>query len=299
MRVTLQMINVMGQGWGEKGRHLPTLYSEDYSQSTDDPWHLGITAFNGFTAGDFDTTSLSFDMVFTSTRSELFWTSALLNAIVMAGAIRGRTEGNKSSLRHGIALEPLMFFWSGYGLVDAASNGLTWETKLGFFFDRPAELPLSVPSIFFKASGSRLVELLIFPCSTSVVARSCSHSAAAAFVMPRLCHRMRCRRGTPRRAPSSLASNSPSLSSNFTSCHYPRTHSGRGRLHLPSHYPETRPPDSSSSPSFGSVTFTFNCSLNHPKITAHVSVLFLVRSLCRIHALCRLQRFQRAMLLTW
>jgi len=32
---------------------------------------------------------------------------------------------------------------------------------------------------------------------------------------------------------------------------------------------------STSSPSFGSATFTFNCTLSRPQITAHVSVLFL------------------------
>lgn len=34
-------------------------------------------------------------------------------------------------------------------------------------------------------------------------------------------------------------------------------------------------PGSTGSPSFGSATFTFNCALSHPRIIAHVSVLFL------------------------
>lgn len=213
-------------------------------------------------------------MFFTSARSGLHWTSALLNAIVMAGAIRGRTEGDKSRLSHGIALEPLLFFWPGYGLYDAGSSGLKGVTKLGFCFGSPAELTPSVPLVLSKASGPCLDDRLNCLCFASVVARSCSHSAVATFDMPRLHHRMRCRRGTPRRAPSSPSSISTSLSSDFITGHYPHTRSGRGRLHLPNHYPEPRPLDSTSSPTFGPAIFTFNCSLNHPRITAHVSVFF-------------------------
>lgn len=88
--------------------------------------------------------------------------------------------------------------------------------------------------------------------------------------MPRLHHRMRSHRGTPRRAPSNPSSTSPSLPSELTAGHYPRTRSGRGRFHLPSHYP----PDSTSSPSFSSTIFTFNCTLNRPRITTHISVFF-------------------------
>jgi len=43
----------------------------------------------------------------------------------------------------------------------------------------------------------------------------------------------------------------------------------------PSQYLDPNSPDSSNLPSFGSAIFSFNCSLNRPRIMAHVSVLFL------------------------
>ena len=46
----------------------------------------------------------------------------------------------------------------------------------------------------------------------------------------------------------------------------------------PSQYLDRNSPDSSNSPSFGSAIFSFNCSLNRPRITAHVSVLFIEES---------------------
>ena len=131
--------------------------------------------------------------------------------------------------------------------------------------------PPSSPRLCLKASSLNLVAHLNRLSSTDVVAWSCVQRVAEVLVMPRLRHRMRSHRGTHRRAPSHPSSNAPFISSDLSTGHYPRTRSGRGRLHLPGHFP----PDSSSSPSFGLVIFTFNCSLNHPRITAHVSVFLL------------------------
>ena len=192
----------------------------------------------------------------------------------MAGAIRGKTEGDKFRLSHGIGMKPLLLCRSGYGLYGVGSSKLKGATKLEIGSGNSEELPPSIPWFLSRASGPRLDDYLIRPCSVIVVAQPVFHSATVVFAMPHLHHRMRCRRGTPWHAPSILSSNSPSLSSEFIAGHYPRTRSGRGHLHLPSHYPEPRSPDSTSSPSFGSVIFTFDCSLNHPSITVHNSVFF-------------------------
>jgi len=88
---------------------------------------------------------------------------------------------------------------------------------------------------------------------------------------------MWCHRGHPLRAPSSSSSDSPSLSSDFFADHYPRTCSGRGHFHDSSHYlgsPAPRPPTTMPSPMTSFTLFSFNCSLNRPRITTHITVVF-------------------------
>jgi len=49
---------------------------------------------------------------------------------------------------------------------------------------------------------------------------------------------------------------------------------GTGRLLTPSQLLDSNTKESDNSSAFGSATFSFNCSLSHPRITDHVSVLF-------------------------
>ena len=101
--------------------------------------------------------------------------------------------------------------------------------------------------------------------------------------MPRVRHRMRCRRGSttgqPLRAPSSPSTESTSgQSSDYYVGRYPNTRSGRGRLVGSGHcmdFPAPGFPTASSpSPTTHTVQFSFNCSLNRPRITASVTVVF-------------------------
>jgi len=50
---------------------------------------------------------------------------------------------------------------------------------------------------------------------------------------------------------------------------------GTERFLTPSQYLDPNTPDSANSSSFGSSTFSFNCSLSRPRITAHVYVIFI------------------------
>lgn len=172
----------------------------------------------------------------------------------MMGAIRGRMEYDKYRFNHGNVLEFLVLWWFGYSL--------SWFVALWVWFcsGNPEKPPPSLPQCLLEASCPRSDALLISPSSMAVGERSCFNRVAVVFEMPCLRHRMRSHRGTPRHAPSS----------ELTAGHYPCTRSGRGRFHLPSHYP----PDSSSSPSFGFVIFSFNCTRNRPRITTHISVIF-------------------------
>lgn len=128
---------------------------------------MGIVGFPSFTSSGFDPPSLSSDMSIASARCGLHWNLALFNAIVMAGAIRGTTEGDKSRLSHGIAKEPLLLCQSGYGLYGAGSSGLKGATKLELGSGNPEELPPSIPWFLSRASGPRLDDYLIRPCSVT------------------------------------------------------------------------------------------------------------------------------------
>jgi len=90
-----------------------------------------------------------------------------------------------------------------------------------------------------------------------------------AAVMPRLRQRMLSHRGSARGAPSRPSS------ADAASSQEPRSRSRRGGILRPSQILEPSSLGSSTSPSFGSAIFTFNCSLNRPRITAHISILFL------------------------
>ena len=101
--------------------------------------------------------------------------------------------------------------------------------------------------------------------------------------MPRVRHRMCCRRGStrgqPRRAPSSPSTESnSSQSSDYYLCRYPNTRSGRGRLVGSGHRMDSPAPrfptTSSPSPMTCTAQFSFNYSLNRPRITDLVTVVF-------------------------
>lgn len=186
-------------------------------------------------------------------------------------------------LSHELAVEPLSSIHSHYYLtfglsygfclygvgsvISAASRSLKGEATLKLYSGLFAELPPLIPWFFSWVSGLRFDVFLICSSPVIVAAQPRFYPIASVSPMPRWRHRMRSRRGHPRRAPSSPSSDSPSLSSDFSVGHYPHTRSGRGRLLASSHYPVP-------SPSSGSVLFTFNCSLNRPRITAHILVVF-------------------------
>ena len=101
--------------------------------------------------------------------------------------------------------------------------------------------------------------------------------------MPRVRHRMRCCRGStrgqPLRAPSNPSTNLTSgQSSDYYAGRYPNTRSGQGRLVGSGHRMDSPAPcfptASSPSPTTRTAQFSFNCSLNRPRITALVTVVF-------------------------
>ena len=101
--------------------------------------------------------------------------------------------------------------------------------------------------------------------------------------MPRVRHRMRCRRGSTRgqsrRAPSSTSTEMTSgQSSDYYLGRYPNTRSGRGRLVASGHRMDSPAPGfptaSSPSPTTRTAQFSFDCTLNRPRITAVVTVVF-------------------------
>ena len=100
--------------------------------------------------------------------------------------------------------------------------------------------------------------------------------------MPRVRQRMRCRRGSTRgqllRAPSSPSTELSFGQSSDYAGRYPNTRSGRGRVvgsghRMDSHAPHF-PTASSPSPTMRTAQFSFNFSLNNPRITASVNVVF-------------------------
>jgi len=86
--------------------------------------------------------------------------------------------------------------------------------------------------------------------------------------MPRPRQRMLSRRGSGWGNTSHPSSGSGSMGQD------PRPHGIEGILR-PSQFLDPSSPGYSNSPSFSSAIFSFNCSLNRPRITAHVSILFL------------------------
>lgn len=177
----------MGQGWGEVGRHLPSLYHMDYQLTQIKLCHSGITRCICFTSSGFDLHSLSADFLTASTRSGLRDDSALFNAVVMVGSIQGRMEYDKYRFSYGNVLEFLVLCWSGYSML--------WSVALWIWFclGNPGKLPSSLPRCLLEASCPRLNALLISLSSVAVGERSCFNSVATAFVMPRPRHRMRSR----------------------------------------------------------------------------------------------------------
>ena len=91
--------------------------------------------------------------------------------------------------------------------------------------------------------------------------------------MPRVCHRMRCRRGSTRgqsrRAPSSTSTEMTSgQSSDYYLGRYPNTRSGRDRLVASGHRMDSPAPGfptaSSPSPTMRTAQLSFDCTLNRP-----------------------------------
>lgn len=108
-------------------------------------------------------------------------------------------------------------------------------------------------------------------------------TASETAPMPHLRQRMRCYRGStrgqPLRAPSSPSTESSSgHCSDYYAGRYPNTRSGRGRVVGSGHhmdFPAPRFPTASSpSPTTRTAQFSFNFSLNRPRITASVTVVF-------------------------
>lgn len=140
----------------------------------------------------------------------------------MAGAIRGRAESIKYRLSCGVILKPLVLSYSGKGLL--------WYATLLCSVALLCSGNPSTPRLFLEASSLSLDAHLNSPSTEEVVEQSCVHIVVAIFVMPHLRHRMRSCRGTPRRAPSCPSSNSPSVSSDLSTGHYPHTQWERAPL---------------------------------------------------------------------
>ena len=99
--------------------------------------------------------------------------------------------------------------------------------------------------------------------------------------MPRVRQRMHCRRsstrGQPLRAPSNTSTESSSHSSDYYAGRYPNTRSGRGRVLGSGHRmgsPAPHFPTASPSPTTRTALFSFNFSLNHPRIIASITMVF-------------------------
>ena len=99
--------------------------------------------------------------------------------------------------------------------------------------------------------------------------------------MPHLRQRMCCRRGStrgqPLRTPSSPSTESSSHSSDYYAGCCPNTRSGRGRVLGSGHCmgsPAPHFPTASPSPTTRTALFSFNFSLNRPRITTSITVVF-------------------------
>ena len=99
--------------------------------------------------------------------------------------------------------------------------------------------------------------------------------------MPRLRQRMCCRRGSTRGQPlhatSSPSTKSSSQSSDYYAGRYPNTRSGWGRVIGSGHRmgsPAPHFPTASPSPTTRNALFSFNFSLNLPRITASITMVF-------------------------
>lgn len=244
---------------------------------------MRIAVFIFFISSGSGSPILSNALVNAFARSGLPQTSALFNAIVMAGASRCMKGEDNLRLNHELAMEPLssihLHYYPASGLsygfclygvgsiISAASRSLKGEATQKLCSGLFAEPSPLIPWFFSWASGLRFDILLICFGPVIVAVHPCFSPTASVSPMPCRHHRMRSRRGHPRRAPSSPSSDSPSPSSDFSVGHYPRTRSGRGCLLASSHYPMP-------SPLSGSMLFTFNYSLNCPRITAHILVVF-------------------------
>ena len=93
--------------------------------------------------------------------------------------------------------------------------------------------------------------------------------------------RMRCcsgrTRGQPLRAPSSPSTESSSHSSDYYAGRYPNTRSGQGQVLGSGHRmgsPAPHFPIASPSPTTRTALFSFNFSLNHPRIIASITMVF-------------------------
>ena len=177
---------------------------------------------------------------------------APMNSIVMAGGSQGRGECLLASFHHCYTLLFLVLCWMVTGATSAKS--LWW---LGSGSTSPSSA---------VALGTRPQACVFGLRCVSLVVCSVNNQGA---VMPQPRQRMLRRRGSARDAPSRPSSGDAASSQD------PRSRCGRGGILRPNEFLKPSSPGSSSSPSLGSTIFTFNCSLNRPWITAHVSVLFL------------------------
>ena len=278
----------MGQGSSEVGRHLPTQDMMDTWISFGRSWHLRFVDLLGIdtrgSGSHFTLSAMLVDFACFSMLEPL----ALINASVRMGNSRGGRGKDKWEGDVGPLVELLQSYRACLYLV---SSHISSFNQFCVGFNTPGVSRYLEGEVLLKLRSGHVESLLLSDpghlARDSGLPSNCFFTAFAVVwfqfgsPMPRLCHRMRSRKGGTRGRPSSAQSSpssvSPSLSSGFLAGHYPRTHSGRGRLldsRLSSGSPARRPPAFSPPPTTGSVRFTFNNALLRPRITAIFTVVF-------------------------
>lgn len=253
MRVPEVTFKVMGRELAMNEGHLPAMRRRAVSIWGKGHFQRRMTRFKGMQQG-------SINASFAFARDVWLGSSAPMNATVMAGASRGKGWRIIYGLSHGFNMLFQVLF--RFNLLFLALLGLGSSSK-------PPAIP---PTLVVVSSTHPFVFMYglspsVWSIPTTVLgltsAVMCSNSALgkeALFgpvVMPRLRQRMLSRRGTSRGA--------------FTR----PSHNERASFLRPGQFLDTSSPGPSSSPSFGSAIFTFNSSLNRPRISAHVLVLFI------------------------
>lgn len=157
MRVYSQALIVMGQGWGEVDRHLPTQYKKDNRLMDDGSWNLrraGLICFNSSGSGS---PIMSTALLNSSACSGFPQNSTSFNATVMVDTFRCAQGEDKLELSHGFVVETLSSIHSrpypAFGIsfvlclfdvgsvIPATSRGLKGEANSELCFILIVELP--------------------------------------------------------------------------------------------------------------------------------------------------------------